>query len=281
MSRMKQGLTGILASVLTTLAIVDAAMAVSMSRGSRQMGDDAFDAMIYRARDPRLCDLPIQLICRDIPGQGSITKKFYPDSFFLFSLDPDSRRVEGGLYQVDDARLRRVFPSTPASQLTFAGDSGVSSWNVESSSYRITADGNTSLKLLFKDAKATQAYSYDCTDISYPAEAADIRPVGCSSQFFSRKLMKWDGSLVTLPVFHLDRDPNLDGGEASGGNPIDASVYRIDCSNRTYSYVSRGWLDGLASLRYTTVDTLPAVRNGIEGSPILRTLYPDVCPPRP
>lgn|GEM_PF-2739872 len=281
MPRMKQRLTVILAGALASLAIVDAPMAVSMPRGSRQMGGAAFDAMIYRARDPRLCDLPIQLICRDIPGQGSITKKFYPDSFFLFSLDPDSRRVEGGLYQVDGARLRRVFPSTPASQLTFEGDSGVSTWNVESSSYRITADGNTSLKLLFKDVRATQAYSYDCADISYPVEAADIRPVGCSSQFFSRKLMKWDGSLVTLPVFHLDRDPNLDGGEASDGNPIDASVYRIDCGSRSYSYVSRGWLDGLASLRYTTVDTLPAVLKGIDDSPILRVLYPDVCQPRP
>ena len=277
MLKMKPRLTETLAGVLATLAIVDPASAVSTPRGGT-----ALDSMIYRARDPRLCDLPIQLICRDTPGKGSITNKFYPDSFFLFSLDPTSRRVEGGLYQVEGARLRLLFPSTPANQLTFDGDSGVSSWNVESSSYRITTGGNdTSLKLLFKDVRATQAYSYDCAAIAYPAEAADVRPVGCSNQFYSRRLMKWDGSSVTLPVFHLDRDPNIDGGEASGGNPIDASVYRIDCGNRTYSYVSRGWLDGLGSLRYTTVDTLPAVRNGIDGSPILRTLYPDICQPRP
>lgn len=32
--------------------------------------------------------------------------------------------------------------------------------------------------------------------------------------------MKMDGSMVSLPVFHLDRDPNIDG-DASGGNAID------------------------------------------------------------
>jgi len=85
--------------------------------------------------------------------------------------------------------------------------------------------------------------------------------------------------MVTLPVFHLDRDPNFEPGDVSGGKPIDASVYCIDCGNRAYSYLSRGWLDGLASLRYTAIDAFPAARNDIDESPILRILSADICQP--
>ena len=280
MPKVKRRSINTLAGVLTTLYLSVAALAAPGPKGINGTGDAAFDSMLYRARDPQLCDLPIQLICRDTPGKGSITTKFYPDSFFLFSLDPTSRRVKGGLYRLEDARLRLLFPSTPSSPAVFDGKDGTSNWIVESSTYRIVAGGvEGALKLLFKDVKATQAYSYNCSAIAYPRLEADIRPIGCSSQFFSRKLIKRDGSMVTLPVFHLDRDPNIDGGDASGGNAIDASVYKIDCGAGSYAYVSRGWLNDLTSLRYTAVDTLPATWNGISGSRTLRTLYPDICQP--
>lgn len=280
MPKVKRGSINTLAGILTTLNLSVTSLAASGPRGSNGTGDAAFDAMLYRARDAQFCELPIQLICRDTPGQGSITGKFYPDSFFLFSLDPSSRRVQGGLYRLEGDRLRLLFPSTPSGPVVFDGKDGVSYWNVEASTYRIMAGGaEGALKLLFKDVKATQAYSYNCSAIVYPRREADIRPIGCSSQYYSRKLMKMDGATVTLPVFHLDRDPNIDDGDASGGNAIDASVYRIDCDAGSYTYVSRGWLNDLTSLRYTAVDTLPATSNDISGSRILRSLYPDICQP--
>lgn len=268
------------AGVLAAGSLSFSVLAVPAGLGTHETGNIAFDALLYSARDPQLCELPIQLRCRDIPGTGTITNKFYPDSFFLFSLDPASRRVKGGLYRAEQDRLRLLFPSNPSSPARFDGPAGISSWNVESSSYQIVAGGaGAPLKLLFKDVKATQAYPYHCSRIAYPIMEADIRPVGCSSQFFSRKLMKRDGDAVTLPVFHLDRDPNIAGGVVADGNPVDASVYTINCATRSYAYVSRGWLNPLPNPRYTAVDTLPASWRAISESRTLRTLYPEICKP--
>ena len=268
------------AKVLAAGGLSFSALAAPAGLGTRGTGNIAFDALLYTARDTQLCELPIQLICRDIHGTGTITTKFYPDSFFLFSLDPASRRVKGGLYRAEQDRLRLLFPSNPSSPARFDGPAGASSWDVESSSYQIVAGGaGAPLKLLFKDVKATQAYPYQCSRIDYPIMEADIRPVGCSSQFFSRKLMKRDGDTLTLPVFHLDRDPNIDGGVVADGNPVDASVYTINCATRSYAYVSRGWLNPLPNPRYTAVDTLPASWRAISESRTLRTLYPEICKP--
>jgi len=268
------------AGVLAAGCLSISVLAASSGSGTHGTGNIAFDALLYTARDPQLCELPIQLICRDIPGTGTITTKFYPDSFFLFSLDPARRRVKGGLYRAEQDRLRLLFPSNPSSPARFDGPAGASSWDVESSSYQIVAGGaGAPLKLLFKDVKATQAYPYQCSRIDYPIMEADIRPVGCSSQFFSRKLMKREVDTVTFPVFHLDRDPNIDGGVVADGNPVDASVYTINCATRSYAYVSRGWLNPLPNPRYTAVDTLPASWRAISESRTLRTLYPEICKP--
>lgn len=270
----------ILTGVLAAWYLSCAALPTPERRGIRGTGDAVFDATLYAARAPQLCELPVQLMCKDIPGMGSITTKFYPESFFLFSLDPASRRVRGGLYRLEADRLRLLFPSTPSSPAQFEGQHGVSSWNVEASTYRVVAgEAAAPLQLLFKDVKATQASAYHCSTIAYPLREADVRPIGCSSQFFSRKLMKRDGALVTLPVFHLERDPNLYGGDVPFGQAVDASVYTIDCGTGRYAYVSRGWLNHLADPRYTVVDTLPGKWNHISESRTLQSLYPELCPP--
>jgi hypothetical protein len=68
----------ILTGVLATWRLASAAHATPEQRGIRGAGATVFDATLYAARDPQLCALPVQLICKDRPGQGSITTKFQP-----------------------------------------------------------------------------------------------------------------------------------------------------------------------------------------------------------